>query len=62
MAEISGLGRLGVKNAVLEASVQVQNPVPPACYVEDSLRNVMERQVVRLDDPGSGATSQTTIV
>ena len=36
------------------------NPVPPTCYVDDSLRNVVERQIVRLDDPGSGGMESET--
>ena len=45
VTETSGLGRRGAKNAVLEARVQVLNPVPPTCYViGDSHWGVVERQ------------------
>ena len=42
MVETSELGRLGAKNAVLDAKVQLLNLVPPTCYF--GLQNVVERQ------------------
>ena len=58
MAETSGLGRLGAKNAVLDARVQVLNPVPPTCYVGQLPSECGGASVlVRLDDPWSGAWS-----
>ena len=33
VTDTSGFVRLGAKNAVLEARVQVLNSVPPTCYV-----------------------------
>ena len=45
VTESLGLGRLGAKNAALEARVQVLNPVTPTCSViGDLLRGVVERQ------------------
>ena len=53
IAENSGFGRLGTKNTVLEARVQVLNPVPPTCSdFGDSLWDVVERLFLfRPDDP-----------